>query len=394
MNTYPITSTTFIRRELHALESQGMKIKRFAIRRWAERLVDERDNAEIGRTEYLLQGNQLRLVLSFLFDLLTRPWQVARALGPWMTLIRSAQGQWVRHVAYLMQACLLVRRAKATGISHIHVHFGTNAAAVAMLSRVMGGPTYSFTVHGPDELVDPLAQAFPLKIRHAAWVVAISEYCRGRLKGCSDAADHAKIHIVHCGVELADLERFRRPQLANQQLVCVGRLCPQKGQVLIPEAVAALRDEFPRLRVLLVGDGESREAVEAEIARHGVAEQVQILGWQPNDKACELVAGSRGLLLPSYAEGLPVVLMEAMALERPVISTTIAGIPELVIPGENGWLIAPGDVEALTRALRELLACTPQQLQLMGRAARSRVLAQHDVLTEAGKLRRQLLASD
>jgi colanic acid/amylovoran biosynthesis glycosyltransferase len=389
MNTYPITSTTFIRRELHALERRGLAVKRFAIRRWSEPLVDERDTAEIARTEYLLQDNGARLVMSFLRDLVTRPARVARAIGPWLSLVRSAGGGWIRHVAYLLQACYLVRRAQAAGVSHLHVHFGTNATAVAMLARRMGGPSYSFTVHGPDELVDPVALSFPLKIRDAAWVVAISEYCRSRLKALSEPRDHDKIHVVHCGVEFADLERFRRPQPANRQIVCLGRLCPQKGQVHIPEAVAALKHEFPDLQVLLVGDGESRAAVEAEIARHGVGEQVRILGWMANDKACALVAASRGLLLPSYAEGLPVVLMEAMALERPVVTTTVAGIPELVQPGENGWLVAPGDVPALARALGELLRCTPEQLAAMGRAARRRALEQHDILTEAGKLQRR-----
>lgn len=386
MNSYPMTSTTFIRREIQALEGMGLEIKRFAIRRWNDRLVDPRDQAEIARTEYLLQGNEVALVLGFLLAGLAHPLRLLRVLPAWFDLVRRAGGGWVRHAAYLMQATLLRQRAAASGVTHVHVHFGTNATAVAMLSRLMGGPSYSFTVHGPDELVDPQALSFPSKIRHAAWVVAISEYCLGRLRALSDEADHAKLHIVHCGVEVASLDAFRRPYPDNHQLVCIGRLCPQKGQVHIPQAVSALKADFPQVRVLLVGDGESRAEVEREMARHGVEQQVRILGWMANDEACEQVAASRGFVLPSYAEGLPVVLMEALALERAVISTTIAGIPELVVPGDNGWLVAPGDVAALTAALRALLVTPVDTLAQMGKAGRARVEAQHDIHTEARKL--------
>lgn len=387
MNSYPMTSTTFVRREIQALESLQVAVKRYAIRQWSETLVDERDRVELTRTEYLLTGNVGALILIALREWLLHPWRVSRALGPWFRLIRKARGGFVKHAAYLMQAIYLRRQVSDAGIDHIHVHFGTNATAVALLCRVMGGPGYSFTVHGPDELVDPESLSFRLKIAEAKFVVAISEYCRRRLIELCRDEDRDKIRIVHCGLELPDLTQFRTAPSGNHQLVCVGRLCPQKGQHLIPQAVAALRAEFPRIKVLLIGDGESRARVEMEIERLGAQDLVEILGWQSNRRACEVIADSRALILPSFAEGLPVVIMEAMAIERPIISTYIAGIPELVEPGRTGWLVEAGDVEGLTKVMREALNQPVDALARMGAAARERVLERHDILKEAGKLK-------
>src|SRR5262249_13018820 len=162
-------------------------------------------------------------------------------------------------------------------VNHVHVHFATNATAVAMLSHLMGGPSYSFTVHGPDEFVNARQQCLELKIKHAVFVVAISEYCKSQLLYFSPM-DHHKIHIVRCGLPIQNSDLIRNHVANNQTFACVGRLCPQKGQMLIPKAVATLRYEFPSLRVILLGDGESRASVEASISEHGVGDMVELRG--------------------------------------------------------------------------------------------------------------------
>ncbi|SFL93523.1 Glycosyltransferase involved in cell wall bisynthesis [Methylorubrum salsuginis] len=385
-----MTSTTFIRREIEALEQRGLEIRRFAIRAWPVALVDLRDVAEQGRTEYLLTGNLAGLVGAFLREAADNPGGLLRSLPTWLRLARDTGGL-VRPMAYLMQAALLRRRAAKEGIDHIHVHFATNATAVAMLARLMGGPGYSFTAHGPDEFADSATLSVAPKIARARFVVAISDYCRDRLAGLAGPGDAAKIHLARCGLALEEFPdgdpETDALAAASQTFVCVGRFCPVKGQVLIPQAVAALAPRFPRLRVVLVGDGESRPAIEAAIRAHDVSDRVILHGWAPNAEVLALIRTSRALLLPSEAEGLPVVIMEALALRRPVITTRIAGIPELV-DDSCGWLISPGDGVALTGALAAALDCPPAEWAAKGAAGRERVECLHDRRSLARALNR------
>jgi glycosyltransferase involved in cell wall biosynthesis len=377
LNSYPMTSTTFIRREIEALETLGLSIKRFGIRVWDGHLVDPRDIAEKQRTTYLLTGNVGGLFVALTKEIFLNPRGLYRSFGVWRQLLRNSNGEFVRHVAYLMQAASFRQLAKFNRVDHVHAHFATNATTVAMLSHMMGGPSFSFTVHGPDELLDPKQLSFGIKIQQAAFVVAISTFCKNELLKWASPDHREKIPIVRCGLALEEFDVSRDYDADDQTLVCVGRLCPQKGQILIPKAVASLRDEFPKLKVILVGDGESRRAIEASIATYDVADIVELRGWIANPDVLVLVRNSRALLLPSYAEGLPVVIMEALALGRPVISTNIAGIPELV-DDSCGWLFMAGDEDGLMAALRACLKCSALELAQKGATGRARVEQLHD----------------
>lgn len=393
LNTYPAPSGTFIRREIEALEEIDVAVTRFAVRRFAGPLVEPADIRDAGRTHYLLEGNLAGLFAAALRELFTNPAGIGRALPIWRTLLRNAGGGFVRHVAYLMQAAALRQAAARLGVRHVHAHYSNNAAAVAMLSRQLGGPRFSFTAHGPDEFVEAPRLSFPIKIEQAAFVVAISDYCRNLLAGLAGSDEAAaKIHIARCGIDLSRFEVAPPIAAENQTLVCVGRLCPQKGQVHIPAAVAALKPRFPALKVVLVGDGESRAEIESEIARHGVGREVVLRGWASNDEVRQAIAESRALLLPSYAEGLPIVIMETFALGRPVISTTIAGIPELV-DAECGWLVTPGDHDQLIAAIGAALAAEPAQIARMGQEGRRRVERLHDLRRLARELKPLMAAS-
>jgi len=208
-------------------------------------------------------------------------------------------------------------------------------------------------------------------------VVAISNYCRNELLRVAPVGHCDKIIIGRCAIALEEFGDNPEVNDGSQVIVCVGRLCPQKGQVLIPKAVAELRDEFPSLKIVLAGDGVSRPAIEAGIAAYGVGDMVELRGWVANGEVLNLIKKSRALLLPSYAEGLPVVIMEALASGRPVISTTIAGIPELV-DDSCGWLFPAGDHEALVVAMRAALECPTSDLARLGEAGRHRVAMLHD----------------
>ncbi|WP_010217250.1 glycosyltransferase family 4 protein [Sphingomonas sp. PAMC 26621] len=389
LNSYPMTSTTFIRGEIEQLEALGQPVKRFAVRHWEGQLLDPGDIAEQHRTEYLLTGNVARLIGAALLEPLVNLPGLMRTLPVFRHVLGQSSGGLAKNVNYLLQAIYLRRRARAIGIDHVHTHFSTNATTVALLARHLGGPTYSFTVHGPDELVEPKQNALGRKVADSAFTVAITRYCRGRILE-EAARDADKVEIIPCGIDLTLFTPLREPGEAGR-FVCVGRLCPNKAQTLIPAAVALVRAEFPHVMVDLIGDGEDRPKIEAEIARHDVQDHVRILGWADAAGVRSAIARSSALLLPSYAEGLPIVLMESLALGRPVLTTSIAGIPELV-DGGCGWIYPSGSVEAIADALRSALRSSPEALMALGAEGRRRIEARHDATKSAQALQQNFQA--
>lgn len=388
INQYPKVSHSFIRREILALERQGFDVQRIALRGWDGDLVDGEDLRERGQTQYVLQGGIVALLLAGLRLLVTRPLRFAVALQAALNMGLRADRPWPYHLIYLAEACRIVPWLQASGAQHLHAHFGTNSAEVAMLASLLGGPSYSFTVHGPEEFDKPEFLKLREKVQHAAFVVAISSFGRSQLCRWVDYADWSKIQVVHCGLEPAfhKLQAIKIP--SAPRLVCVGRLCEQKGQLLLVDAVGRLVRKGVDIELVLAGDGEMRPEVERLIDQRQLHKQVRITGWISSEQVREELLAARALVLPSFAEGLPVVVMEAMALRRPVLTTHIAGIPELVAHGKHGWLFPPGDVEALAAALEEFLALPLAALERMGAAAHAQVLERHAIDTEAAKLAR------
>jgi glycosyltransferase involved in cell wall biosynthesis len=271
-------------------------------------------------------------------------------------------------------------------VQHVHAHFGTNPAELAMLMRAMGGPSYSFTVHGPEEFDKPLALHLAEKMRRAAFVVAVSSFGASQLRRWVESTHWSKIRVVHCGLDDAFHAGAPASPPTGNRLVCVGRLCEQKGQLLLVMAAAALARRGRDFQLVLAGDGEMRGEIEALVAQLGLRDRVRITGWLSSQAVRQEILESRAMVLPSFAEGLPVVIMEAMALRRPVLSTYVAGIPELVRPGENGWLVPAGDVDQLADAMDAILALPSPELAVMGARGRERVVQRHSVTTEARKL--------
>lgn len=384
MNTYPITSTTFVRREIHAHEAAGVPVLRYAIRNWSEDLVDPRDKAEIDKTTYILRQGAGRLAWWAVREAVSHPIAFARALRATLHLATRPKGAGVKSFAYLAEAVFFKQASLAAGVHHVHAHFSTNSAAVAMLSRLMGGPSYSFTSHGPDEFDDPAANALPLKLRHAAFVAAITSYAKGVISQATGGADDAKIAVVGCGIDLAEFAFTPVPDIAR--IVCVGRLCPAKAQALLVEAIAPLVANHPDLKLVLIGDGEDRAMIEARIAVLGLQDHVALRGWASGDEVRAEIGRARVFALPSYAEGLPIVLMESLALGRPVITTWITGIPEL-IDEKCGWLVTPGAVPEFTQALSEALQASSDVLQSMAAEGRARVTSRHNQKKNASALR-------
>jgi colanic acid/amylovoran biosynthesis glycosyltransferase len=253
--TYPMPSQTFIRRELIALEAQGFTIHRFSLRRFAGALADQADRSEEKKTCSLLELGAFPIAMALVREVVARPrrWKVALTMA--VKLGRRSERGLLRHLVYFAEACLLRRLLAECGARHLHVHFGTNAAATALLCRLLGGPAYSITIHGPEEFDSPQSLGLCEKIRHAAFVVAVSEFTRSQLYRWCDLADWAKIHVIRCGLDEVFLNAAAVPVPDRPKLVNVGRLSEQKGQLLLVQAAAMLQERGYDFELVMVGEG-------------------------------------------------------------------------------------------------------------------------------------------
>ena len=385
VNQYPKVSHSFIRREILALERCGFSVMRIALRGWQGELVDEEDQLERERTRYVLRNSTIALLGAVLRAVFTRPLRFLQALSAACRMGYRAERPLPIHLVYLAEACRVEHWLVKARMEHLHAHFGTNSAEVAMLIHILGGPPWSFTVHGPEEFDKAQFIGLAEKIRRCAFVVGISSFGRSQLFRSVEYRLWSKVKVVHCGLEPTFYAGASR--LASvQRLVCVGRLCEQKGQLLLIEAAQQLLQRGTEFELVLVGDGDLRGEIENLIKEYGLESRIRLTGWISSTEVREEILNARALVLPSFAEGLPVVIMEAMALKRPIISTFVAGIPELVHAGEHGWLVPAGDIDALANAMHACLVAPAETLANMGNAAYAQVLRRHDADTEAAKL--------
>lgn len=385
VNTYPRPSQTFIRREIRALEAAGLHVHRFAMRRDDQPLASAEDREESARTEYVLDRGAVALGLALLRAVLRQPRSLTAVVRAGR---RGGPGRGVaRQAIYLAEAMILADRSREAGLTHLHAHFGTNSADVALYARMLGGPGFSMTVHGPEEFDAPHALMLGEKVARSRFAVAVSDFGRSQLSRWAPFAAWDRIAVVHCGIDPALFpDALPLPPGPGPdrplRLVCVGRFAEQKGQVLLIEALARCRAP---VHLTLVGDGPLRPALEAAIARHALRDRVHLAGWLDEAGVRRALTDAHAMVMPSFAEGLPVALMEAMAAGRPAIATHIAGIPELLTP-DAGWLVPAGSPDALADAMDAAAATPPDRLAAMGLAARARALARHDIHDQAARL--------
>lgn len=385
-NQYPKTSHTFIRREIAGLEEAGVEVERISVRAVDEPLVDPQDRAELGRTHVLLASGALGLLPDVLAVCAARPVRVLRALRTALVMgWRSARGL-TRHLAYLAEACALLRWASRRDVEHVHAHFSTNPVDVALLCRELGGPPFSFTAHGTADLGSRSAASLPAKIAKACFAVAVCDDGRRRLLERATPALAHRIHVVRCGLDRAFLATGASPVPAAPRLVCVARLSPEKGVDVLLRAASALHARAIPFELSVIGDGPERESLERLARELGLGRQVRFEGWRSSAEVHARILDSRALILSSRSEGLPIVIMEAFALRRPVIASCVGGIPELVVPGDNGWVVPPGSVPELTDAMGQALARSTADLDAMGLRGAARVLEAHDASLQARKL--------
>ncbi len=393
-SVYPRAVDTAVRNEVQQLRERKHVVDTFSIRRpEPDQLTSELHSSEHASTTYLLPDHLLRMPLAALGFLLRSPGRTARALRlAWRT---SAPGLRARvwQLAYLLEAAFLASELRARGIDHLHAHIAENSTSVAMLASALGGVPYSFTVHGPYIFRAPERWALGEKILRSAFTVCITEFTRSQCMIFVPQEAWSRLQVVRCGPDPGFLALEPPPVCDRARLVWVGRICEEKAVPVLLEAARRLAREDVDFELVLVGDGPLREATERCIRSYDLTERVLLTGWLGLDGVREEIAGARAMVLPSFAEGLPAVLMEALALGRPAISTYIAGIPELIEPGVNGWLVPAASVEALAQAMAEALSASPAELERLGRAGRAAVLEKHDTVAEVGKLEALIAAS-
>jgi len=383
---YARAGDTFIRAEVRLLREFGHTVHTFSVREPdASELVGEDIRDEHARTDYILRHGLVRLAACAVLEFLRVPGKTLASLALALRCGWPGIRGRLWPLAYFFEACYLSRQLREKRVDHLHDHNGEGCAFVAMLASMLSGVPYSLTIHGPGEFDRPEQLRLGEKVRRSTFVVAISEYGRSQIQRWADPADWRKIKVVRCGVRSGNAGDESIGAFSSRRLVCVGRLSAEKGHLVLIEAIARLK-AVPAFEVVIVGDGPMRGAIEASTAALRVQDRVTMKGWMSSADVHAEIARSCAMVLPSFAEGLPVVLMESFALGRPVIATAIAGIPELVEPGISGWLVPAGSVDGLAGALRELLSTPPERLSSMGRAGHARVRERHDQQAEVRKL--------
>lgn len=379
---YPKVSHTFILREVESLRASGQRVITCSIRKPAANFRGQEEIKARAETFFVIAAakNPLRMLKAHGRALRQSP-------GRWFSTFRLALKTrppglkallW--QLFYFAEAGVLADHLRQNGVRHLHNHFGNSSCSVAMLTSGLSGIPFSFTEHGPDIFFQADRWALDEKIARARFVVAISHFCRSQLMLFSKPAHWNKITIVHCGVEPAAYGQKPRGAF-GKRVIFVGRLDPVKGATLLIEAMAKVLTTHPDARLTVVGDGSSRAMAEAKAADLGITSSVTFAGFQSQGAVAAMLEEADMLVLPSFAEGVPVVLMEAMASRIPVIASRVAGVQELVEDGVSGFAIPPGDVATLAERIGQLMA-NPAMAEEMGRAGRQMVEQEFDIARE------------
>lgn len=379
VSQYPAPSHTFIRREVAALRRRGVEVETFSIRLGVS--LSDDDRAEAARTFTVLPGSPAILAWPTLATLVRHP-------GAWLSALRTAlrhslpgMRQHLRALVYFAEGMRLARELERQGVTHVHSHFANPASVAGLCASRYLGIGWSVTLHGMSDFAGPMTPLLPRKLADAAFVATATEHGRRQLLRGADPTQVTKVHVVRCGIETSRLPSpaRRAPRSgAPLEVLSVGRLSPEKGHVGLVHAVAQVIRQGVACRLSIVGGGPEEAAIRSAVRALGLSDAVELQGALPEAAALESMTRADVFAMSSHMEGLPVVLMEALALELPVVAPAITGIPELVVDGETGLLYPAGDWAELARSLVRL-ATDPGLGERLGRAGRARVLRDFDV---------------
>jgi glycosyltransferase involved in cell wall biosynthesis len=379
LSRYPAVSHTFFLQEIRGLRELGFDIATSSVNGpdRAHHQLTAAEAEEAASTFYLKPMPRGRAMLHLLRIVCASPASVFRALRAALQLQPSSFRQRLFSLFYVAEAMLLCDWIRRRRITHLHVHFGGAVATVGLIAAAAARIPYSLTIHGPDEFFDEPGTHLRQKLENAAFVIAISHYCRSQIMRIASPSSWDRFETVRLGIRPELLpERVARDAAAPLQLVMVGRLVPTKGPLLLLQAVEQLRSQGVSVALTLIGDGPERGDLEDFIRRYALTDIVRLTGALNHDETLQHLAAADLFVLASFAEGIPVALMEAMAVGVPCISTYIAGIPELIDHDRDGILVPAGSVEELTRAILRL-ARDPTLRQRFAEAARAHVLREY-----------------
>lgn len=383
---YPKVSHTFILREVEAVRASGVPVLTCSIRKPSEAEFKGREELRARAGTFYVKAaakNPIRLLAAHGRAFLRSPATWARTLALAVRMRAPGLKALIWQLFYFLEAGVLADHLRRNQVRHLHNHFGNSSCSVAILAAELAGIPFSFTEHGPAIFFEVDRWALPEKIARAAFVVAITHFCRSQLMLFSDPRHWSKITIVHCGVDPA---AYRRDPGGNGKRVAfVGRLDPVKGALLLIEAMATVLKAHPEAQLTLAGDGPARAGAEARARELGIQHAVHFAGYMSQGQVADLLATSDLLALPSFAEGLPVVYMEALASRIPVVASRVAGVQELVEDGVTGYTVPPGDVATLADRMIRLMD-DPAAARAMGEAGRKAVEAGFDIRAEGARL--------
>lgn len=383
VSRYPAVSHTFILREIAHLRGLGHVIHTASINppdRALERM-DAIERSEAQATYFVKADGPVGAAAALAYWGAKAPAQLLKMFRLGRQLARGAKG-----LAYALEAAMVAKWMADKQLAHLHVHFGNAGATVGVLVKALTQCHLSYTIHGPDEFDDVPGQQLAHKMAAADAVVCISQFARSQLMRISAPADWRKFQVCRLGVDPSQFMRSTGSDAnAPVNLLCVGRLTPAKCQVLLVHACARLRDAGVTFTLTLVGDGPDRSRVEAAVAEHGLHNQIQLTGALTQEGVRQAFARADIFVLPSLAEGIPVVLMEAMCSFVPCVSTPVNGIPELIEDDRTGLLATPGDLDSLVAQLQRLCN-SPEDRARLAQAATVKVRQHFDLACNVRQL--------
>lgn len=394
---YPAMTPTFVLREVSELRASGLEIDTFSIWRTdPSNLLSPEDRAEAERTTSMLPPSPGAVARSLIAAWRQDPVGVAALVRDASRLARPGARGKLLALSWILEAMLLWDELRRREIRHVHVHLSGTASAVALLAtdfanRADGGARHrwSLTVHGPTEFFDVQNEALAEKAGKAEFVVCISDFGRSQVMGLVGRGSWPKLHVVHCGLDLERARRSQPPMAAEGRpirVLTVCKLSPRKGVAVLLEAIRDLAVSGVDLELTVVGDGPQKTELERLAGELGIADRVAFAGAVGQDRIGGFYEKADVFAMASFAEGIPVVLMEAMAYELPVIAPATMGIPELIEPERTGVLFRPGRADELSDAIRRV-ADDPALCRRLGAAGREKVAAEFDIHRSASQLR-------
>lgn len=391
-NTYPRATDTFIRREVLGLRKRGFEVFTYSVRKTgSDHDVDAEVISEKNSTQYVLPFKLLSLLLLCIETFLANPGRFTRTKWLALTTARPGIKGHFLQIVYFLEAIALAKKLREDKIEHLHNHLGDNSGNVTLFAAKLADIPYSISIHGPHIFFDGLYWALGKKTEHAKFISCIGHFCTSQMMLYADKAFWSKFKIVRCGVDLQQFD-YKEPQRKAKKMVYVGRLSAEKGVPILFDSMAQLKEQGYEVELTLLGDGEDRGFLEKLARTMAIEDRVRFGGFVDQTTIAKTLRDSDMFVLPSFAEGIPVALMEAMAIGIPVIATYVGGVTELVIDGETGQVVSPSDAAGLARAIAryvdDLAFC-----QTISRNARAKVASEFNIEDQVDKLAK-LFASD